>query len=407
MAQVAAQDDHHVGLLDLRQRQRERLGQRGIGEVAVVHAVIEVAAVQALGQARQQRALLVGGGRMREHAQRVAAVGLEDLARGGQPFGPRHLAPLPVDLAHRPQCAVLGVQALVRVAVAVGQPALVDRFVVARHGAQHFAAAHVQEQVGAHRVVVAQRLARHQFPGPRAELEHLVGQRADRAHVDHVAGQLGGQRLAVVGTDLQVLAAVHAAQLVGAGDVRGEAHAARALDAAGHLGGDQRPDVLVRHHALALVEAADRAAIAQRHVLQLALAALIADRAVQRMVDQQEFHDAALVLQRLVAAGLHLHAVHDRRGAGRRRLGRLLDVDQAHAAVGRDRQLLVVAEARDRNAGLVGGLDDHRALRHDQRLAVDLDGHMAFRHDRGGRAGIVGLRAHAAAASSFLPSTIE
>ena len=42
--------------------------------------------------------------------------------------------------------------------------------------------------------------------------------------------------------------------------------------------------------------------------------------------------------------------------------GHLLDVDQAHAAVGGDRQLVVVAEARDRDAGLVGGLDDHRAL---------------------------------------------
>ena len=57
-------------------------------------------------------------------------------------------------------------------------------------------------------------------------------------------------------------------------------------------------------------------------------------------------------------------------GAG---LRRLLDFDQAHAAVGRDRQLVVVAEARDRDAGLVGGMDDHRALRRGHRDAVDLD----------------------------------
>ena len=59
------------------------------------------------------------------------------------------------------------------------------------------------------------------------------------------------------------------------------------------------------------------------------------------------------------------------------------------------------------DGGLVGGLDDHRALGHDQGLAVDLDGHMPFRHDRRGATRIVGLRAHAAAASTFLPSTIE
>src|SRR3546814_2238710 len=78
------------------------------------------------------------------------------------------------------------------------------------------------------RAVAAQRLLRDQLPGARAEAEHLVGQRAHRAHVDHVARQLGGQRLAVVGADLQVLAAHHAAQLVGAGDLAGDADAARA-----------------------------------------------------------------------------------------------------------------------------------------------------------------------------------
>ncbi|MPN60935.1 hypothetical protein SDC9_208668 [bioreactor metagenome] len=128
------------------------------------------------------------------------------------------------------------------------------------------------------------------------------------------------------------------------------------------------------------------------------------------MVDQQEFHDRALVLQRLLVAGLDLHAVHDRRGARRRRLGRLLDVDQAHAAVGRDRQLLVVTEARNRNAGLVGGLDDHRPLGREQRLPIDLDGDVSFRHHgclARVSARIYRLRAHAAAASTFLPSTIE
>jgi hypothetical protein len=53
----------------------------------------------------------------------------------------------------------------VRIAVAVRQPALVDRLVVARHGAHDLAAVHVQVQVRAERVVVAERVARDQFPG--------------------------------------------------------------------------------------------------------------------------------------------------------------------------------------------------------------------------------------------------
>ena len=50
------------------------------------------------------------------------------------------------------------------------------------------------------------------------------------------------------------------------------------------------PEVLVLDHALALGVARDVAAEAHREILQLALAALVADRAVERMVDQQELH---------------------------------------------------------------------------------------------------------------------
>src|SRR5690606_21361557 len=148
---------------------------------------------------------------------------------------------------------------------------------------------------------------------------------------------------------------------------------------------------------LAFDEPADRTAVAQRQILQLALAALVADRAVERMVDQQELHHVALCLQRLVVAGEDLQPVHDRSGAGRRRLRRPasadLGIDQAHAAVGRDRKLVVVAEARDRNAGLVGGLDDHRTLGRGHLHAIDEDGDVVGRQVR-----IDGLCAHAATA---------
>jgi hypothetical protein len=42
----------------------------------------------AFGQTRQQRALLVRGGRMHQHAEVIAAVGAQDLGRGGQAFVP-------------------------------------------------------------------------------------------------------------------------------------------------------------------------------------------------------------------------------------------------------------------------------------------------------------------------------
>jgi phosphomannomutase len=60
--------------------------------------------------------------------------------------------------------------------------------------------------------------------------------------------------------------------------------------AAGHVGRDQRTDVLVLDDPLALIEARGSRAKTERKILQLAFAALVADRAVERVIDQQEFH---------------------------------------------------------------------------------------------------------------------
>src|SRR3546814_13956117 len=46
----------------------------------------------------------------------------------------------------------------------------------------------------------------------------------------------------------------------------------------------------------------------------------------------------SLGIERTLGLGVDLHALHHRRGAGRRRLGHLFDIDHAHAAVGGDRQ---------------------------------------------------------------------
>ena len=55
---------------------------------------------------------------------------------------------------------------------------------------------------------------------------------------------------------------------------------------------DQRADIFVLDRALVLREAAAVDAVGHGLVLQVALAALVADRAVERMVDQQELHHA-------------------------------------------------------------------------------------------------------------------
>ena len=68
------------------------------------------------------------------------------------------------------------------------------------------------------------------------------------------------------------------------------------------------PELLVGHRALVLVIAAAVEAVAHRLVLQVALAALVADRAVERMVDQQELHHALARLLHHRRGGEDLHA---------------------------------------------------------------------------------------------------
>src|SRR5205807_2176021 len=169
------------------------------------------------------------------------------------------------------------------------------------------------------------------------------------------------------------------AHLRRAADLGGEADAARALDAAVHRGLDQRAEIFVLDRALVLGEAAGVDTVAHRLVLQVALAALVADRAIQRMVDEQEFHHAfARLLHhrrprgdfRRLALGAGTAVAHAP-GAARDRLRAALHFDQAHPAIAGDRQPLVVAEARNLGAGGFARLQQ-RVLRGDIDLfAVD------------------------------------
>ena len=215
----------------------------------------------------------------------------------------------------------------------------------------------------------------------------MCSQRADRAEVDDIALQLRGHRVFEIGGDLHVLAAADGAEVGGAGDFRGEADAARALDAAVHRRLDERADILVLDRALVLGEARRVDAVGHRLVLQVALAALVADRAIQRMVDEQELHHAFARLLHHRRLGEHRRrlavragaAVAHAPGAGRDGLGRALHLDEAHAAIAGDRQPLVEAEARNFRARRLARLQQ-RVLRGDVDLrAVDDElGHRMF-----------------------------
>ncbi len=287
---------------------------------------------------------------------------LQSLRRGAQRRFPLDLLERAVDPHQRLRDPLARVDALEAEAVAVRNPGLVDGLVFPRHDAHDPAAQRMRIEIGAERIV-----RRHQglllhLPGARVIAERFVVERAHGAQIDDVGRQLVIDALFDVGANLHLLAAAGRAHLRIALNLQAEAHAAGAMNAARHVGRDQRPEVLVFDDPFAFGEARDVAAETHREILQLALAALIADRAIERMIDEQKLHGRALGGDGLRRLGEHLHALRHRRRARRHRLRRLLDLDQAHAAVGCDGQFFVVAESRNVDIRRVGDLHDHLAL---------------------------------------------
>ena len=368
---VGADQQAGVGPLDAGNRGVEEIGRaRRARQLGAVLPALQVRRAQPRHQVLEREhglgvAEVAGQGRDLLALERLEAIG-DDL----EGFGPARRLELAVGAAHIGPVEPLAAQAVAGVARLVGDPLLVDVLVQPRQHAQHLAPARVDPDVRTDGVKGVDRVGLLQLPGPRLEGIGPRCQRADRADVDQIAGELGIDRL-LQGGDLGVLAAIDQAHLLDAADLRREADAARALDAAGHDGLDQRAHVLLGDRPLVLLVAALVEAEGHRLVLQVAFSALIADRAVQGVVDQQELHDALARLMDRWRVGVDHHAVAGRHGAGGDRLGRALHLDQAHAAVAGDRQAVVVAEARDLGAGQLAGLQHREAARDLDLLAVD------------------------------------
>ena len=142
-------------------------------------------------------------------------------------------------------------------------------------------------QIAAQSIMGGDGFAAVQFPSTRVETERFAGQCADRTQIDNVARQLGFYCFADKGHDFGVFAAIRHRNFLQTGDFFGETHAAGAVDAAAHfLGGNQRPHVFADDGTFFFGVAAGGFAVAHRQILQLAFAALVAGRTVERMVDE-------------------------------------------------------------------------------------------------------------------------
>src|SRR4030095_10633932 len=153
-----------------------------------------------------------------------------------------------------------------------------------------------------------------------------------------------------------------------------EARAPRAENAALLIEHDVLPDL----DRLALVDlrvqrhAAPLAVVVHVILLQLALARRVADRAVDRVVQQEELQDGLLGRLRLLAGRVDDHALGHARVARDLELRRLLDLDEAHPAVAGDGEARVAGVVRDLDAGLVGRLDHGVAVGDLDLPAVDI-----------------------------------
>ena len=155
------------------------------------------------------------------------------------------------------------------------------------------------------------------------------------------------------------------------------------MDAAGHDRLDQRPHMLFGHCPLVFLIAGEALAVSDALVLQIAFAALVANRAIERVVDEQKLHHPFARLFHLGRGGHHHLAI----GGGHRATGdgfrRLFQLDKAHAAIARDAQPFMIAKARHFDAGGLAGLQHGGAGRDFDFDTIDGQ----FRHGSAGSCG--------------------
>src|SRR5947208_446115 len=178
-------------------------------------------------------------------------------------------------------------------------------------------------------------------------------------------------------------------------DFLAETNAAGAENAAFVIKRHPRTDLhIFRFLNFVLEKARFRIAVINAELLQTTFARLIANRAIERMIDEEKFHHAALTLfhQRRISADGHAvghilragnlwtrYPVDDRFAIGAEfRFAIRAEpweshFDQTHPAIPRRRELLVVTIARHITPGLLARLDHARPLRKLTPLAVDLN----------------------------------
>ncbi|OQA45667.1 MAG: hypothetical protein BWY52_01199 [Chloroflexi bacterium ADurb.Bin325] len=365
LAGVDAHQHHDVALGDVRDRgQAGRVGAHARA-VGIVHVV---GADQHAHELLEQIGRLVADVRGRDAADALRPLLLSD-------------APQPVhDAAQRlvpgrgPQFAVLAdqrraqplrvVDVLIEETALVADPLVVDGQVLPRHDAAHLVHPLIEPEVAADRAEGADARRLLDLPGAVVEPRHAVGQRADRTEVDDAARGLGVHRLVGEDVDDRLVSALEEPELRLVLPLLQITDAAPAQDAALLIQHDQVADgVVLLLAALRLHELADARPVIVGLILQRAFAALVADRAVERVVEEQEAEDGLAHRAHLLGVRLDDHALVHAHGTGgvEAAAARAGELDQAHPAGAEGVQLRVRAEDRDVDARRPRRVDDQRS----------------------------------------------
>lgn len=136
---------------------------------------------------------------------------------------------------------------------------------------------------------------------------------------------------------------------------------------------DKWSDVLVLNSSLELFISTFSVSIIHWVVLQITFTSLVADRTVQRMVDQKELHDASSGKSGNFRICIDFHCGCDLGAAWGHWLGWLLYFDEAHSAVTCDFKSFMIAKSWDFDSILFGSLVDWEVIIDLVRFSVDED----------------------------------
>ena len=202
-------------------------------------------------------------------------------------------------------------------------------------------------------------------------------ERANRADLNRVAGEIGRERVTGEDRDLDPIASFREVDEGLACHLLRKTGAARALDAALPIEQHKWADLDGLGPVPFLFdEPALSRPVRHRLVLKGALASLVANRTVQRVVEQQEFEHTLLGLSGRLGLGEDLLALGHFEEAGglQARAPGTGDLDEAHAAHTDRSHPRVVAKTRDEDAGPLGRRDDQLAFLRFDDPPVDGDG---------------------------------